>query len=136
MLKQATTRPVDRGLHRNYLKKADEFHASMLLNFKEGRWNACVVDAIHCAISCCDSLTVFHLGFRHAGERHAAAVELLNMTEIDKKELRDKTRQFLSLIEIKTKAEYLEELMMKRDADRAMKACERFYSWTREKLGV
>ncbi len=73
-------------------------------------------------------------GFRHAGERHAAAVELLNRTGIDKKELNDKTRQFLMLIEIKTAAEYMEKLMTKRDAEKAVKACGRLYGWTNDKL--
>jgi HEPN domain-containing protein len=136
MVKELRTRPVERSLHRNYLKKAEEFYDSEIENYEKNRWNACVVSAIHCAISCCDSLTVFYLGFRHAGERHEDAAELLKQTDIAKNELDNQLKHFYVLISIKNSAEYEERLMFQDDAERAKKACERLFSWTKGKLSA
>ena len=70
MAKEISTRAVSRELCKNYLRKAEEFYRSMEQSHSTGDWNACVVNAIHCAISSADAMTVFYLGFRHAGERH------------------------------------------------------------------
>jgi len=128
------TRAVDRSAFRNYLKKASEFHDAMETSHAARAWNACVVNAIHCAISCADALTVFYLGFRHSGEKHQDASRLLQGLEIDRGELKAKTRQLLALLSIKNAAEYEERLMDQRDAENARKTCDRLYSWTKEKL--
>lgn len=135
MAKEVRTRSVDRSAYRSYLKKADELYRSMQENYDKGRWNASVVNAVHCAISCCDAMTSFYLGFRHAGERHLDALELLRKIDIDAVELENKAKHFTTLISVKTVAEYEERLMDADDAERAKKACERFYSWVDEKIG-
>ena len=128
------TRTVDRQMFKNYLKKADEHHKAMNRCYENGLWNACVVNAIHCAISSTDVLTVFYLGFRHAGDRHHDVLQLLQKLDIDKKELRSKSQQLSSLLSIKNAAEYEERLMDDKDAENARKACDRLYSWVKEKL--
>jgi hypothetical protein len=128
------TRAVDRHLYENYLKKADEYHKAMNMCHENWLWNACAVNAIHCAISSTDALTVFYLGFRHAGDRHQDVLQLLQKLDIDKKELRSKSRQLSSLLTIKNAAEYEERLMDDNDAENARKACDRFYSWVKETL--
>ena len=128
------TRPVDRHAYKNYLKKAKEHHTAMQMNYERGLWNACVVSAIHCAISCADALTSFYLGFRHAGDRHHDVLTLLQKIEIDKKELSSKTQQLAALLSIKSAAEYEERLMDEKNAEGARKACDRFYAWVIEKL--
>ena len=128
------TRAVDRHKFKNYLKKADEHYKAMELSYEAGLWTACVVNAIHCAISSTDALTVFYLGFRHAGDRHHDVLQLLQKLDIDKKELRSKSQQLSTLISIKNAAEYEERLMDDKDAENARKACDRLYSWVKEKL--
>ena len=128
------TRAVDRHLFKNYLTKADEHHASMNASYDCKLWNACVVNAIHCAINSADALTVFYLGFRHAGDKHQDIFQLLQKLEIKPKELQNKSQQLLSLLSIKNAAEYEERLMDQQDAENAKKACERFYNWVKEKL--
>ena len=128
------TRAVDRHRFKNYLKKADEHHKAMNTCYENGLWNACVVNAIHCAISSTDALTVFYLGFRHAGEKHHDVLQLLQRSDIDKKELRSKSQQLTSLLSIKNAAEYEERLMDGQDAGNARKACDRYYSWVKGKL--
>ena len=131
---EVRTRAVDRQMFKNYLKKADEHYKAMDISYENGLWNACVVNAIHCAISSTDALTVFYLGFRHAGDRHHDVLQLLQKLDIDKKELRSKSQQLSSLLSIKNAAEYEERLMDDKDAENARKACDRLYSWVKEKL--
>jgi hypothetical protein len=106
----------------------------MKLSYEQQLWNSTVLNAIHCAISSADALTVFYLGFRHAGERHNDVIQLLQQIEIDKKELNKKIQQLLALLSIKNQAEYEERLMTENDADKAKKACQRFYHWVKDLL--
>ena len=128
------TRAVDRHLFKNYLKKADEHYTSMNVSYDNKLWNSSVVNAIHCAINSADALTVFYLGFRHAGDRHKDVLQLLQKLEIEQKELHSKGQQLAALLAIKNAAEYEERLMDREDAEKAKKACERFYTWAKEKL--
>ncbi len=104
------TRAVDRQMFRNYLKKAEEHHKAMNISYENKLWNACVVNAIHCAISSIDALTVFYLGFRHAGDRHHDVLQLLQRLDIDKNELRTKSQQLSSLLSIKTSGKNLRNM--------------------------
>ncbi len=134
MAKEIRTRAVSRELCKNYLRKAEEFHRCMEQSHSTGDWNACVVNAIHCAISSADAMTVFYLGFRHAGERHQDVLQLLQEIDITSKEIQSKNRQLSSLLTIKNRAEYEERLMSKSDAENALKACKRFHEWAKGKL--
>ncbi len=128
------TRPVDRHKFKNYLKKADEHYKAMEFSYDTGLWTTCVVNAIHCAINSTDALTIFYLGFRHAGDRHHDVLQLLQKLDIEKNELRPKSQQLSNLLLIKNAAEYEERLMDVKDAENARKACERLYSWVKDKL--
>ena len=134
MAKEARTRAVKRELYKNYLKKAEEFYRGMERSFNAKDWNACVVNAVHCAISSADAMTVFYLGLRHAGERHQDVLGLLQEIDFGPKEIQSKNRQLSSLLLIKNRAEYEERLMRKSDAENALKAAERFHDWVKEKL--
>ena len=134
LMAEIRTRTVDRHKFKNYLKKADEHYKAMELSYEAGLWTACVVNAIHCAINSTDALTVFYLGFRHAGDRHHDVLQLFQKLDIEKSELRPKIQQLSTLISIKNAAEYEERLMDSKDAENARKACDRLYSWVREKL--
>ncbi|UCH88725.1 MAG: HEPN domain-containing protein [Thermoplasmata archaeon] len=134
MCPSISTRSVNRSYYKNYLLKAEQFYKTMKLSYEKKLWNSVVVNAIHCAISSADALTVYYLGFRHAGERHNDVIQLLQQLEIDKKELRTKTRQLSMLLSIKNQAEYEERLMVESDANSALKGSERFYSWVKEEL--
>jgi hypothetical protein len=69
-------RHVDKSLFKNYLRKSEECFNTALECLRTRRWNAAVVNAVHCGISACDAVTVFMLGVRHAGERHEDAISL------------------------------------------------------------
>ncbi len=128
------TRTINKELYRNYLKKADEYFEAMNNEFSSQRFNSSVLNAIHCAISATDALTVFFKGIRHAGERHEDVIGLLNTLEVDKDTLNNKTKQLLSLLDIKNAVEYEERLTTEQGALTAIKNTERFLSWTKSML--
>jgi hypothetical protein len=108
MVREIRTRAVNRGFYAHYLKKGEEFYRAMEHSFQRGDWNACVVNAIHCAISSADALCLFYLGFRHAGEKHHDVLQLIEQIDFDSREINSKNRQLTSLLQIKNSAEYEE----------------------------
>lgn len=126
------TRSVDKHKYRNYLVKADEFFDMMNDSFAKRKFNPAVLNAIHCAISSADALTVFYKGIRHAGERHEDVVALLNTLGLP--DMQSKNRQLLDLLRIKNSAEYEEKLMTETNALDSIKNAERFFKWVRDML--
>lgn len=126
------TRNVDKHKYTNYLKKADEFFEIMKDSFAKRKFNATVLNAIHCAMSSADALTVFYKGVRHAGERHEDVVSLLNTLGLP--DMQNKNRQLLDLLRIKNSAEYEEKLMTEANASDSIKNAERFNKWVKEML--
>ncbi len=125
------TRHVDKSLFRNYLKKADESLESAKDCMQKERWNAAVINAVHC-----DALTVFKMGVRHAGERHEDAITLLESLELPKEVLSSKGRQLNRLLGIKNAAEYEGRLMDEGEAREAVRDVERFFRWVEELLSA
>ena len=126
------SRNVDKHKYMNYLSKADEFFDIMNESFAKRKFNATVLNAIHCAISSADALTVFYKGLRHAGERHEDVIALLNSLELP--DIQSKNRQLLDLLRIKNSAEYEEKLMTEANALDSIKNTERFFKWVRGML--
>lgn len=127
-------RHVDKSAFRNYLKRAEECLTTASECLKTRRWNAAVINAIHCGISACDALTVFILGVRHAGERHEDAISLLQTVPLPKDVLTTKSKQLSRLLAVKNAAEYEERLMDENDAREAVRDAERFLNWVKEFL--
>jgi HEPN domain-containing protein len=127
-------RHVDKSLFRNYLKKAEECLETANQCLKEVRWNAAVINAVHCGISACDAITVFMLGVRHAGERHEDAISLFQTLSLPRETVRSKSRQLSRLLAIKNAAEYEERLMSEIDAKEAVRDAERFFAWVKRFL--
>ena len=126
------TRSVDKYKHENYLKKAQEFFEAMNKSFTDQNYNSTVLNAIHCAISSADALTVFYKGVRHSGEKHEDVVALINTLGLS--DISKKNRQLLNLLQIKNKAEYEETLMTESNALSSIKNAERFFSWVKNLL--
>ena len=101
---------------------------------KARRWNATVVNAVHCGINACDALSVFMIGARHAGDRHEDAIRILQSLSLPKDILINKGRQLSRLLGIKNAAEYEERLMAESEAREAVRDAERFFQWTEELL--
>ena len=77
MAKKKKVVNVEKNDYKIFLKKAKDFYEIMLKARDTGNWTAVGLNAVHCAISCCDAMLTFHLGIRSAGEDHMQAVELL-----------------------------------------------------------
>ena len=126
---------VEKHLHSNYLKKAGEYLQGMKDELVKRRWNMTALAGVHCAISACDALTIFFLGKKHKGIKHADAAKLLAGVEgLDTRELKEKSSQFISILDFKTPVEYDKTLFREQDARELAKRVERFYSWVKEKL--
>jgi len=128
------TRIVSKYLYKNYLKKAEEYFDAMNDQFDKQNFNACVLNAIHCAISSSDALTVFFKGVRHAGEKHEDVIRLLLDLDLDENILTSKTRQLSNLLSIKNQIEYEEKLSSDKGAEIAKNNAERFFGWVKEVL--
>ena len=127
-------RHVDKSVFRNYLKKSEECLDTALECSRSGRWNAAVINAVHCGISACDAFTVFMLGVRHAGDRHEDAISLFQTVSLPRDVLSAKSKQLSRLLGIKNAAEYEERLMNENDAGEAVRDAERFFAWVKEFL--
>jgi hypothetical protein len=68
------SKPINKGLYRNYLQKAEEMLDVAEYAAKQSENNAAVTASVHCAINVIDALGVFYLGKRHTGG-HEGAVE-------------------------------------------------------------
>ena len=127
-------RHIDKSLFKNYLRKSEECLDTASECLRTSRWNAAVINAVHCGISASDALTVFMLGVRHAGERQEDAISLFQTVSLPKDVLTAKSRQLSRLLGIKNAAEYEERLMNENDAREAVRDAERFSSWVKEYL--
>ncbi len=127
-------RHVNKSLFNNYLRKSEECLSAASECLKNARWNAAVINAVHCGISACDALTVFMLGVRHAGERHEDVISLIQTVGLPKDILTARSKQLSRLLGIKNAAEYEERLMNENDAREAVRDAERFFNWVREFL--
>ena len=129
------TQEVEKHLYSNYLKKAQEYLDGMNDELANGRWNLTVLAGVHCTISACDALTIFFLGRKHRGIKHAGAAKLLISIEgLDSRELSEKTSQFISILDFKTPVEYDKTVFKESDARELAKRVARFHTWVREKL--
>lgn len=132
------TRPVDGSKSCFYLQKAEECKNSMKRAFESHEWNACVINAIHCAISAADAMCVAKLGLRNAGENHNDALVLLSQVlpkiGLEDKDIKKKIEHLSGLLSIKTDAEYGERLFYERDAEMAVKHAERLLAFVKEKI--
>jgi len=60
--KKLKTKAVEKSDYKIYLNKAKDFYDTMFKARDAGKWTAVGLNAVHCVISCCDAMLVFHLG--------------------------------------------------------------------------
>jgi len=128
------TRPVDRFHAKDYLQRAEECRYAMDRAFEDGKWNACMINAIHCAISAADAFCVYKKGLRSAGESHFEAITLFSSIDPNDPGIMQGVQHLSALISIKSQAEYGERLMNKNNAIQAVKHAERLFDFVKEKI--
>jgi HEPN domain-containing protein len=117
MTNKISTKPVDKMLFGNYLKKASEFLKSAERSMPDRDYNSAAANAVHCLISLVDALTTAKLGLRHSGERHEDAVKLINMVNGIGQETADRvSKKYIAALRVKNMAEYEERLVKPNDA--------------------
>jgi hypothetical protein len=99
-----------------------------------GDWNAAAICAIHSCISACDALCAHALGVRHSGEHHSDAVSLMQSIKPGDERYRANAARLRHVINIKNMAEYEERLVFRKEAEKAIKDCERFLAFVRSEL--
>ncbi|MFH0796892.1 MAG: hypothetical protein V2A65_07535 [Candidatus Omnitrophota bacterium] len=122
---------VEKSDYRIYLKKAADFHDIMLKVFDSANWTAAGLNAVHCAISCCDALLVFHLGVRSIGEDHMQAADLLLRLP---QKLTGEVATFKRIVAKKNLIAYENREFRRVEALEITKTAERFYSWAKSNL--
>lgn len=130
------TRPVDRFRAKDYLKRAEECKNAMDRAFESGDWNACVINAVHCAISSADALCIFKKGLRNAGESHRDSIALFLNIDPASDEIKRNVNHLSRLLDIKTDAEYGEKLSSQNDAEQAKKHAERLFESVKARINV
>ncbi|MBM3301551.1 MAG: hypothetical protein FJY85_16565, partial [Deltaproteobacteria bacterium] len=81
MTRKLATRKTTKAEAAAHLKKAEQFHRSMVEAVSNEDWDAVGLNAIHCMISANDALLGFRHGVRPAGKGHSEAAELLAQLE-------------------------------------------------------
>ena len=67
--------------HREYIKKAGDFHRAMHAAISADNWNSVGLEAVHCAISSNDAVLSFFAGDRSKKQDHKEAVKLLDLID-------------------------------------------------------
>ncbi|MBA3065824.1 HEPN domain-containing protein [bacterium] len=121
---------VDRNRYKIYLKKALEFYQSMIQAEDSKNWNAVGLNSVHCAISACDAVVVFHLGMRSVSSQHRDAVELLDSILI--KGADQKSGLLNRILAKKNIVEYEDRDFLEKEAKELIKLTTRFFEWVKE----
>lgn len=130
--KKLKTVNVSKNDYKIFLGKAKDFYEVMLNARETGKWTAVGLNAVHCAISCCDAMLTFHLGIRSSGEDHMQAVDLILRLPADIEE--GEANTFKRIIVKKSIIAYECREFRQTEALEISKLAERFYRWTTSKL--
>lgn len=134
MVSKPTTRDVQKSLYANFLKRAEECAHAAQNSFANQEWNAAAINAIHSCIAACDTMCVYFLGKRHAGENHNEVVNLFMTIKDENEEIKTNANRILRILRIKNMAEYEERLVYKPEAEKVLKDCERLLEFVKKEL--
>ena len=133
-LKKLKTKTIEKSDYKIYLKKAKDFYDTMLEAGDTGKWTAVGLNAVHCAISCCDALLVFHLGIRSIGEDHLQVADLL--TRLPGARVSGEITTLKRIIAKKNIIAYENREFQQAEAVQILKMAERFYAWVLSNLAT
>ncbi len=125
--KKLKTKAVEKNDYRIYFNKARDFYEIMLKARDTGKWTAVGLNAVHCAISSCDAMLVFHLGIRSIGEDHMQVTDLL--TRVPLRGINDEVAALKRIIAKKNVIAYENREFRQLEALDILKLTERFYDW-------
>ena len=130
--KKTKTVNVEKDDFKIFLKKAEDFYNIMLKARETENWTAIGLNAVHCAISCCDAMLTFHLGIRSVDEDHMRAVDLLQQLQNTVED--GEAMTFKRIIAKKNLIAYENKEFRQVEAIETSKLAERLYRWAISKL--
>lgn len=130
--KNIKTTAVNKSGYIIYLKKANDFYETTQKASDSELWAAVGLNAVHCAISCCDALLAFYLGIRSVGDDHMDAVDLL--MRIPQAKSSGEANAYKRIIAKKNLIAYDCREFRQSEAIDISKQAERFYRWTLSNL--
>jgi len=131
--KKIKTQTIEKSDYRVFLKKAVDFYKIMQQARDSNNWTAVGLNAVHCAISCCDALLVFYLGIRSIAEDHLQAADLLLRLPLD---ISGEVSTFKRIIAKKNVVAYENREFRQTDALEILKLTDRFYRWAISNLSA
>jgi len=130
--KKIKTVAVNKSDYKIYLKKAGDFYKAMQEAKNSNLPTAVGLNAVHCAISCCDAILTFHLGIRSSGDDHMQVVDLLS--QIPKRGSNSEANAFKRIIAKKNFIAYDCREFRQSEALDIAKLTDRFYNWVTSSL--
>jgi hypothetical protein len=128
------TRSTDRFKANVYIKRAEQCKNAMQRSFEACEWDACVSNAILCAISSADAYCVHKNGIRSAGDDHREAALLFRSTGPSDPDIGRAYEHLSKLLDIKSIAQYGDRSQDEKDAVQAVKHAERLFDFVRSKI--
>ena len=110
-----------------FLKKAKDFFETMQRAGDSETWTAVGLNAVHCAISCCDAILAFYSGIRSISDDHMDAVDLL--TRIPQIKTGSEINTYKRIIAKKNLIAYDCREFRQTEAIEISKLTERLYNW-------
>ena len=123
---------VRQSEYKTHLNKAIDFYQGMKLSEDKGLWHSTGLNAVHCAISLNDALTIYFLFKRFSGDDHKQAPELLSRILVEGVE--QQVHNFKRIILKKHMIAYEGREFRKSEAGEIAQQTERFYRWGVSKL--
>jgi len=126
---------VERSLYANYLVRAEECLSAAKNSLNLNQWNASAISAIHSGIASLDTLCVYYLGQRHAGQNHDDAIVLFrSIKQLGREDIDAIANRVIKILKMKNIAEYEERLIRQPEAQNILKDAERLFEAVRNKL--
>ena len=118
--------------YRVFLDRSKQFYETIGISEKSGRWAAVGLNAVHCAISMNDALTVFFLKKRSISDDHRLAADLIS--EIPVEDVGGQANNYKRILAKKNAVAYEGREFRENEALEVAKQAERFYQWGLSKL--
>ena len=134
MVPKFKTRDTAKVLYTNYLKRSEECYHGAKNSFEAREWNAATISAVHACIAASDAMCIYFLGKRSASESHHEATALFKTIKPDDEKISVNANRLSKILSIKNLAEYEDRLLLRREAEKALKDCERFLEFVKTKL--
>lgn len=133
-MKKTRVRELEKNSYHDFLKTAIEYVEGARDHFHKKRFIACCGDAVHGMIAASDTLTIYFLGKKSAGQNHLDAVKLLKQVSPGDEELNKQLMKFQRVLGLKSAAEYEGGKVDQKDAEAALRDAERFLTFVQQRI--